>query len=172
MFVLNAYFCRELRFVAILRSKLRFLLRNTGVDSDFTQNFWGKNWRLGALYPLPDDFQNWIGLGRVLEVIQGTGSGSVTRWALVGRWGCGVIKIFWSIDRNDLWSKKICRPKMIVWSSATFILRWSFFLNQILLMFFFNQIARLLTPSEMVTKENPRKSPRQPPNSASREVKG
>ena len=49
MFVLNAYFCRELRFVAILRSKLRFLLRNTGVDSDFTQNFWGKNWRLGAL---------------------------------------------------------------------------------------------------------------------------
>ena len=30
MFVLNAYFCRELRFVVILRSKLRFLLRNTG----------------------------------------------------------------------------------------------------------------------------------------------
>ena len=30
---------RRLRFVAILRSKLRFLLRNTGVDSDFTQNF-------------------------------------------------------------------------------------------------------------------------------------
>ena len=49
MFVLNAYFCRELRFVTILHSKLRFLLRNTGVDSDFTQNFWGKNWRLGAL---------------------------------------------------------------------------------------------------------------------------
>ena len=49
MFVLNAYFCRELRFVAILRSRLRFLLRNTGVDSDFTQNFWGKNWRLKAL---------------------------------------------------------------------------------------------------------------------------
>ena len=37
MFVLNAYFRRELRFVAILRSKLRFLLRNTGVDSDFAQ---------------------------------------------------------------------------------------------------------------------------------------
>ena len=35
MFVLNAYFCRELRFVAILRSKLRFFLRNTGVDSEF-----------------------------------------------------------------------------------------------------------------------------------------
>ena len=33
MFVLNAYFCSELKFVAILRSKLR----NTGVDSDFTQ---------------------------------------------------------------------------------------------------------------------------------------
>ena len=49
MFVLNAYFCRELRFVAILRSKLRFLLRNTGVDSDFTQNFWGKIWRLKSL---------------------------------------------------------------------------------------------------------------------------
>ena len=49
MFVLNAYFCRELRFVAILRSKLRFLLRNPGVDSDFTQNCWGKNWRLKAL---------------------------------------------------------------------------------------------------------------------------
>ena len=27
MFILNAYFCRELKFVAILRSKLRFLLR-------------------------------------------------------------------------------------------------------------------------------------------------
>ena len=39
MFVLIAYFCRELRFVAILRSKLRFLLKNTGVDSDFTKNF-------------------------------------------------------------------------------------------------------------------------------------
>ena len=49
MFVLNAFFCRESRFVAILRSKLRFLLRNTGVDSDFTQKFWGKIWRLGAL---------------------------------------------------------------------------------------------------------------------------
>ena len=36
MFVLNAYSW--------------FLLRNTGVDSDFTQNFWGKNWRLGALH--------------------------------------------------------------------------------------------------------------------------
>ena len=31
------------------RSKLRFLLRNTGVDSDFTQNFWGKIWRLKSL---------------------------------------------------------------------------------------------------------------------------
>ena len=49
MFVLNAYFRCELRFVAILRSKLRFLLRNTGVDSDFTQKLWGKNWRVGAL---------------------------------------------------------------------------------------------------------------------------
>ena len=49
MFVLNSYFCRESRFVAILHSKLRFLLRNSGVDSDFTQIFWGKNWRLGAL---------------------------------------------------------------------------------------------------------------------------
>ena len=38
-FNVNPYFCRESRFVAILRSKLRFLLRNTGVDSDFTQNF-------------------------------------------------------------------------------------------------------------------------------------
>ena len=27
----------------------RFLLRNTGDDSDFTKNFWGKNWRVGAL---------------------------------------------------------------------------------------------------------------------------
>ena len=49
MFVLNAYFCHELRLVATLRSKLRFLFRNTGVDSDFTQDFWGKNWRLKAL---------------------------------------------------------------------------------------------------------------------------
>ena len=37
----------------------------------------------------------------------------------------GVIKIFWSIEVNDLWSKKICRPKMIVWYGATFIFRRS-----------------------------------------------
>ena len=36
-----------------------------------------------------------------------------------------IIKIFWPIELTDLWSKKISRPKMIVWSSATFILRWS-----------------------------------------------
>ena len=35
MFVLNGYFCRELKFIAILRFKLRFLLRNTGADSEF-----------------------------------------------------------------------------------------------------------------------------------------
>ena len=35
IFFLNAYFCHELRFVATLRSKLRFLLRKTGVDSEF-----------------------------------------------------------------------------------------------------------------------------------------
>ena len=39
MFDVNAYFCRELKVVAILCSKLRFLHRYTGVDSDFTQNF-------------------------------------------------------------------------------------------------------------------------------------
>ena len=39
MFVLNAYFCRELRIVAILRSKLSLLLRNTGIDSDFYSEF-------------------------------------------------------------------------------------------------------------------------------------
>ena len=38
MFVLNAYFYHESEFVVILRSKLRFLLRNTGVDSDFRKN--------------------------------------------------------------------------------------------------------------------------------------
>ena len=43
----------------------------------------------------------------------------------MGRWGDGVIKIFWSIELNDLWSKKIFRPKMIAWSGATSILRWS-----------------------------------------------
>ena len=32
---------------------------------------------------------------------------------------------FWSIGLDDLWSRKICRPKMIVWSGAIFILRWS-----------------------------------------------
>ena len=40
-------------------------------------------------------------------------------------WKFSVIKIFWSIELNNLWSKKICRPKMIVWFGATFILRWS-----------------------------------------------
>ena len=49
MFVLNGYFCCELKFFAILSSKLRFLLRNTGVYSDFTQNFWGKIWQVGTL---------------------------------------------------------------------------------------------------------------------------
>ena len=34
-------------------------------------------------YPLPDDFQNWIGSGRVLKEILGSGLGSGTRWALV-----------------------------------------------------------------------------------------
>ena len=35
-----------------------------------------------------------------------------------------IIKIFWPIKLNDLWSKKIsrARPKMIVWSGTTFIL--------------------------------------------------
>ena len=42
------------------------------------------------------------------------------------RWGGGgVIKNFWSIELNDLWSKKTCRPNMIVWFGTTFILRWS-----------------------------------------------
>ena len=38
---------------------------------------------------------------------------------------CNIITIFWPIEHNDLWPKKICQPKMIVWSFATFILRWS-----------------------------------------------
>ena len=29
---------------------------------------------------------------------------------------CSIIKIFWPIELNDLWSKNICRPKIIVWS--------------------------------------------------------
>ena len=32
------------------------------------------------------------------------------------------------IELNDLWPKEICKPKMIVWSDATFILRWSCFI--------------------------------------------
>ena len=34
-------------------------------------------------YPLPDDFQNWIGSGRVSKEIPGSGSGSGTHWALL-----------------------------------------------------------------------------------------
>ena len=30
--------------------------------------------------------------------------------------GGSIIRIFLPIELNDLWSKKICRPKMIVWS--------------------------------------------------------
>ena len=41
------------------------------------------------------------------------------------RRGGSIIEIFWPIELNDLWSKKISRPNMIVWSGATFILRWS-----------------------------------------------
>ena len=33
-------------------------------------------------YPLPDDFQNCIGSGRVSKEMPGSGSGSGTRWAL------------------------------------------------------------------------------------------
>jgi len=40
------------------------------------------------------------------------------------------------------------------------------------LIFFFSQTARPSSPSDMVMKEKPRKSPRQPPNSANKEVKG
>ena len=36
-----------------------------------------------------------------------------------------IIEIFWPIELNDLWSKTIFRPKMIVRSGATFIPRWS-----------------------------------------------
>ena len=54
--------------------------------------------------------------------------------------GCGVgvgvggsiIKIIWSLELNDLWSKTICRPNMVVRSGATFILRWSCFDNSYL----------------------------------------
>ena len=49
MFVPNTHLCRESKFVAILRSKLRFLLRKTQIDSDFTQNFWVKIWWVGSL---------------------------------------------------------------------------------------------------------------------------
>ena len=52
----NAYFQCESKFVAILHSivailryKLRFLLKKRRVDSDFTQNFWVKIWRVGSL---------------------------------------------------------------------------------------------------------------------------
>ena len=34
-------------------------------------------------YPLPDDFQNWIRLGRVPKMMPGIGLGSGTRWALI-----------------------------------------------------------------------------------------
>ena len=46
-----------------------------------------------------------------------------------GGWGWrgSITKIFSPIELNDLWSKKICRPKMTAWSYATFILRWSCF---------------------------------------------
>ena len=43
MIVLNAHFCCEIKFVAIWRSKLGFLLRNTGVDSDFSSEFLRKD---------------------------------------------------------------------------------------------------------------------------------
>ena len=61
-------------FTQKYRSWLRFLLRNTGVDSDFTQNFWGKYWRLGALVPryktgCQDDlFQGILGLLSALHM--------------------------------------------------------------------------------------------------------
>ena len=55
-----------------------------------------------------------------------------------------VIKIFWSIELYDLWSKK-----MIVWSGATFILGWSCFKGACAANFdfycnFFCRLARIL----------------------------
>ena len=35
--------------------------------------------------------------------------------------GRSVIKIFWSIVLDDLWSKKIWKPKMIVWSPVLYL---------------------------------------------------
>ena len=53
MSVLNAYFRREIRFVAILRSKLRLLLRNTGEElTQILLRILRKKLRLGALLPL------------------------------------------------------------------------------------------------------------------------
>ena len=43
--------------------------------------------------------------------------------------GFSIIKILWSIELNYLWSKKICRPKVIVWSGAAFIHSWSCIFN-------------------------------------------
>ena len=41
--------CSKCVLLSWIKIWLRFLLRNTGVDSDFTQNFWGKIWRLKSL---------------------------------------------------------------------------------------------------------------------------
>ena len=49
MFVLNAYFCRELKFVAILRSQTQIFTQKYRNWLRFIQNFWGKNWRLKSL---------------------------------------------------------------------------------------------------------------------------
>ena len=72
-----------------------------------TEGKWDKRW--------------WIGLRRHPGDLQWPtkiGKGGM------GRWRRDVFKIFWSIELNDLWSKKICWPKVIVWSGATFTLRW------------------------------------------------
>ena len=46
--------------------------------------------------------------------------------------GFSIIKILWSIELNYLWSKKICRPKVIVWSGAAFIHSWSCIFNLVI----------------------------------------
>ena len=112
MFVLNVYFCRELKFVAILRSKLRFLLRNTGVDSDFTQNFWGKNWRLKALLQLYSDLSGFYGRRASTRGRGGTLGGD--HFGIFLRFFDNPVSV---TIRVDLWFPPKCVTVLRVWKS-------------------------------------------------------
>ena len=72
-------------------------------------------------YPLPNDFQNQIGSGRVLKKIPGSRSGSGTRWALLRRPIFQYIPPLSSVLLHDKLPEIICEDKWVLWQTWVLI---------------------------------------------------